>query len=800
MIKELDYTQARKTCPNDFITCEATDELQPLIEIIGQERAVKALQFGLDIKEEGFNLYVAGMPGTGKKTAIVTFLEERAKDMPVPSDWCYVYNFEDAQKPNALQLPAGKGQELVSDMERFVDEVKKALTGAFESDDYATRREETMGSFEEKKQELMKELNQKAQEAGFVLQRSQIGMVIVPVINGQLINEQQFSILPQSVRDEIQERRKKLQDEMRVAFRQFRDIDREAEGAVEKFNKEVADFAMEPLLESLKDKFGGITECNDYLDAVRKDILDNLGAILGAQQQPENPLQAMMGGAKPDPTNRYKVNLIVDNSKLEGAPVIMELNPGHDRLFGATEKEARFGALFTDYTMIKSGSAHRANGGYLIIPIEDMARNPGSYEALKRTILNKKLEIEELAARMGYVSTRSLSPEPIPFDCKVIILGETRYYYMLYQGDPEFKKIFKVKAEFDTTMARNKDNVEQYAQFMCTLANKEGMKHLDGSGIAAIVEYSSRLAADQEKLSTQFASISDIIREANHYAGSNGSEYITSDYVRAAVEAKIYRSNMIEEKLGEMIERGSILVDTDGEKVGQLNGLAVMGIGDHMFGKPSRITASVGLGKAGIIDIEKQSDMGGPTHTKGVHILTGFLTNRYAKKHPLSLTARLVFEQNYGGVDGDSASSTETYAMLSALSGVPIKQHFAVTGSVNQKGQVQAIGGVNQKIEGFFDLCKFRGLNGDQGVMIPETNVKNLMLREDVVEAIKDGKFHIYPVKTIDEGIEVLTGVPAGEPEGEGNYPEGTINHMVQKKLDEMAEMLKPKKNDEDEK
>ncbi|MBC8462938.1 AAA family ATPase, partial [Candidatus Bathyarchaeota archaeon] len=399
----------------------------------------------------------------------------------------------------------------------------------------------------------------------------------------------------------------------------------------------------------------------------------------------------------------------------------------------------------------------------------------------------------------GYVSTRSLRPEPIPFDCKVIIVGEGKYYYMLYQGDPEFKKIFKVKAEFDNTMARTRENVEQYAQFMCTLVIKEGLKHLDSEGIASIVEYSSRLAADQDKLSTQFARVSDLIREANYYAMSNGSDYITKDHVRQAIEAKVYRSNMIEEKLGEMIERGSILVDTEGAKVGQRNGLAVMGMGDHMFGKPSRITASIGLGKSGIIDIEKQADMGGPTHTKGVHILTGILTDRYAKKHPLSLTARLVFEQSYSGVDGDSASSTETYAMMSALSGLPIKQSFAVTGSVNQRGQVQAIGGVNHKIEGFFDLCKFRGLTGDHGVMIPESNVKNLMLREDVVEAIKEGNFHVYPVGTIDQGIEVLTGVEAGKPDAAGNYPEGSVNQLVQSRLDEMAAIMSPRKDRDDE-
>ncbi len=798
MIKELDYTQARKICPEDFITCEATSELDPLTEIIGQHRALKALQFGLDIQEEGFNIYVAGLPGTGKKTAIITFLEQKAKTMPIPSDWCYVYNFEDSQKPNALKLPAGKGLKFVKDMEKFVAETKKVLVAAFESEDYANRREDSLKQYEEKKQELMRQLNKKAQEAGFVLQRSQIGMLIVPVINGQIINEQQFSILPQSVQDEIQGRRKALQDGMRTAFRQFRDIDRESEASVDKFNKEVANFALEPLLDSLKEEYGKMEECNDYLESVKKDILDNLSSILGAQQEPENPLAAMMGGGPVDPTERYVVNLIVDNSKLEGAPVIMEMNPGHDKLFGATEKEARFGALVTNYTMIRGGSAHEANGGFLIIPIEELARNPGSYETLKRTILDRQLEIEELAARLGYVSTRSLRPEPIPFTAKVVLVGESRYYYMLYQADSEFKKVFKVKAEFDSSMERTSENVQEYAKFMCTLCNKEGLKHLDSTGIASIVEFSSRLAADQDKLSTQFTEVSDIIREANYYAQTNGSKYITHEHVSKAIEEKVYRSNLIEEKLGEMIERGSILVDTVGEKVGQVNGLAVMGMGDYMFGKPSRITASVGLGKKGIIDIEKQADMGGPTHTKGVHILTGFLTNRYAKKHPLSLTARLVFEQSYSGVDGDSASSTETYAMLSALSGVPIKQHFAVTGSVNQKGEVQAIGGVNQKIEGFFDLCKFRGLTGEHGVMIPESNVKNLMLREDVVEAVKDGKFHIYSVSTIDQGIEVLTGVPAGEQTKSGDYPEGTINYLAQQKLDEMAKLLAPKKKDEE--
>jgi len=790
MVQKLDYTQARRKCPPGFIACESTMDLEPLIEIIGQERAVQALRFGLDIKEEGFNVYVAGMPGTGKKTAIMTYLEQLAKDMPVPSDWCYVWNFEEDDKPNALSLPSGMGSQFRDDMARFVEEMRKALVAAFESEDYADQREETLKRFEEQKAELLKELNQKAMEAGFVLQRSQIGMLIVPVINGQPINEQQFAILPQKIKDEIAENRSKLQEDLRSAFRRIREIDREAEAAIDEFNKGVASYAMDHMLQSLRDKYGDIEDCDVYIDSVRDDILANLDQIIGSQKEPESPFSFMMRPT-PDPTERYRVNLIVDNSKLEGAPVVIEMNPTHNRLFGTTEKEARFGALVTNYTMIRSGSAHDANGGFLVIPVEDLARNPGSYETLKRTIVNKKLEIEELAEWLGYVTTKSLRPEPIPFDAKVILVGDSRIYYMLYQLDPEFKKIFKVKAEFDTTMDRDEENVQQYAKFMCTLCNKEGLKHLDSSGIAAVVEYSSRLASDREKLSTQFAEVSDIIREANYYAQEVGSDIISEDHVMQAVEAKVYRSNLIEEKLEEMIERGTILVDTDGEKVGQVNGLAVLGIGDYMFGKPSRITASVGVGKEGIIDIERQAEMGGPTHTKGVHILTGFLTNRYAKKHPLSVAARLTFEQNYSGVEGDSASSTETYSLMSVLSGVPVKQGIAVTGSVNQKGEVQAIGGVNQKIEGFYELCKFRGLDGSHGVVIPESNVKNLMLKEEVVEAIKEGKFNVYPVKTIDEGIEVLTGVPAGDLGDDGAYPEVTVNYLAQKRLDELAEISK---------
>jgi lon-related putative ATP-dependent protease len=788
MIGELKWHEVRKECPRDFIDCSSTLDLDPLVDIIGQERAVQALQFGLDIGEEGFNVFVAGQPGTGKKTAIMNFLTEKAKTLPSPSDWCYVYDFKDSNSPNALPLPSGKGTEFRDDIDKFIDEMQKALQNAFESEDYAARREEKLQEYEEKKQELWSELNKKAQEAGFVIQRSQIGIMIVPVINGQLINDQQFNILPQSVRDEIQDRRKQLQDSLRSSLLQFRDIDREAEREIEEFNKDVARFAIEPLHTALKDKYEQILECTQFLDAVKEDILDNLMSIINPSEE-DSPFP-FLARRRVDPTERYKVNIVVDNSGLEGAPVIMEMNPTYDRLFGAVEKEARFGALVTNYTMIRSGSAHMANGGFLVIQVEDLLRNPGAYESLKRTIVNKKLEIEDLASRMGYISTRSLRPEPIPFNAKVILVGSPRLYYALFQLDTEFKKIFKVKAEFDRTMERNEENVKKYAQFMCTLSRKEDLLHLDKGGVASVVEFSSRLASDQNKLSTEFQEVSDVIREANYWASKSKSEFITEEHVKQAIEAKVYRSNLIEEKLREMIENGSILVDTEGEKVGQVNGLAVLGLGDYMFGKPSRITASVGIGKKGIIDIEREAEMGGPTHTKGVHILTGFMTNRYARKHPLNLSARLTFEQSYSGVDGDSASSTETYALMSALSGKPVRQSIAVTGSVNQKGEVQAIGGVNQKIEGFYDLCKVQGLTGDQGVMIPASNVQNLMLKEEVVEAIKDGKFHIYSVKTIDEGIEILTGVTAGKLEEDGSWTEDSVNYLVQNNLDQMAEKV----------
>jgi lon-related putative ATP-dependent protease len=792
MVVEISYEKARKKCTTEIAGCSSTAELSPLQQIIGQDRAVKALQFGLKMKDAGFNIYVSGMSGTGRKTAIVSFLQEKAKEMPIPPDWCYVNNFKDPNKPNALKLPAGKGKALQDDMDKFTDDVKKELQKAFESEDYAQKRASTVKKFDDEKAKLWTEINQKANQASFVLQRSPIGIAITPVINGKPVSDEQFSALPQRIREQIRTRREGLQEDFRSAFRQFRDLDKSSEEAVDKFNKEVAVFAMNHLLEALLEKYGTITEVKEFLSSVKENILDNLTNILTAGQPQQQPaLPFLMPGAAEDPTNSYKVNLIVDNSELKGAPVITEMSPTQPHLFGIVQKEARFGALLTDYTMIRGGSAHKANGGFLVIPVEDLLMDAIAWDSLKKTITGKKLTVEDIAQRLGYIATKTLTPEPIPFDTKVILVGSPDLYYALYQYDRDFREIFKVKADFDTTMERSEENIKMYASFICTLCIKEKIKHLDATGIAAVVEYSSRLAEDQGKLSTWFAHIADIIREASYYAEEDDSEYTTAKHIEKALEERVYRSNLIEQKMEKMIEEGTILVDTAGEKVGQINGLSVLSLGDFSFGKPSRITVSVGVGKKGIIDIEREAQMGGPIHTKGVQILSGFLHDRYAKEFPLSLTARLVFEQSYSGVEGDSASSTELYCILSALSGKPIKQHLAVTGSVNQKGEVQAIGGVNEKIEGYFQLCKTRKLDGQHGVVIPASNVKHLMLKQEVVDAIKDGKFHIYPVSTIDEGIEVLTGVKAGSPGKDGKYPSGTINRLVLDRLVEMAEKVK---------
>lgn len=790
MVNELSAEKLRKECDPKLMRCETTQGLTPLQEIIGQERAVRALKFGLGIKERGFNIYVAGFPGTGRTTAVKNFLEEVAKTRPIPSDWCYVNNFRNPYEPKAIKLPAGKGRHLRDDMATFVSEAQRILPTSFESEEYGVRRAATIRAVEEERQKLISQLTKRAQEEGFILKASPVGWLMIPVIKGKPVNDQEFMALDPKTREGIEKKRQQLTDEFTTAMRQLRELEGKADEALKKLNRDVALFAIGQIVADLKEEYKDFHDVITYVDDVQNDILDKLSQFIkGPEESPQIPFPVRW--MREAPFKKYEVNVIVDNSGVSGAPVVTELNPTYQNLLGRVEKEAQFGTLVTDFTMIRGGSLHKANRGYLILPVEDLLRNPFSYDGLKRALRNEHIVIEEAEERLGFITTKSLKPEPVPLNVKVILIGDPYLYQQLYILDMEFNQLFKVKADFDTTMDRTEENIQQYAAFVCTLCQKESMKHLDGTGLAKLIEHSSRLAEDQQKLSTRFAEVADVIREANFYATQENSEFVTGTHVKRAIEEKVYRSKLIQEKIQEMIKRGILLIDTDAENVGQVNGLSVIGLGDFEFGSPSRVTASVGLGREGVIDIEREAKTGGPIHTKGVLILSGYLNEKYAQDKPLSLSARLVFEQNYGGVEGDSASSTELYAILSALSELPIKQSFAVTGSVNQKGEVQAIGGVNEKIEGFFEVCKAKGFTGKQGVMIPESNVQNLMLNEEIVEVVKEGKFHIYSVKTIDEGIEILTGFKAGTRQKDGTFDKETVNHRVDKRLREMAQKLR---------
>jgi lon-related putative ATP-dependent protease len=786
LVRELAPEELRKECDPRLMKCDTTEELSPLEEIIGQERAIRALRFGIDIKERGFNIYVAGVPGTGRTTTVKNFLEEVAKIKPVPNDWCYVYNFQNSYEPNAIGLPPGRAKVFQKDVANFIDEVRKGLPKAFESEDYVAKREATIGAIETEREQLFAELNKKAEAEGFVLQSSPVGLLTIPVVKGRPLNEKDFLSLSPELRAEIQKRRDTLNADLRNAMRQLRGLAKKTDEEIKKMDRDIALYTIEFAVNDLKEKYKDFSEIVEYLNAIQNDVLENLDQFIG-----EPKAQQSFPWMEELPFRKYEVKVIIDNSELKGAPVVVERNPTYHNLIGRIEKEARFGILTTDFTMVHGGSLHRANGGYLVLPAEETLVNVLSWDSLKRALINKEVTIEEAGESLGFITTKGLKPEPIPLDVKVVLIGSPLLYEMLYLYDTQFKELFKVKADFDTSMVRTDENMHKYAAFICAFCKKENLKHLDASAVVKIIAYGSRLAEDQEKLSTLFADVADIIREANFYAVQNNSDYIMADHVKKAIEEKIYRSNMIQEKIQEMIQRGVLLIGTEGSAVGQVNGLSVSGMGDFSFGTPSRVTASIGIGREGVVDIEREAKLGGPIHTKGVLILSGYLSDEYARDKPLSLSARLVFEQSYGGVEGDSASSTELYALLSALSEVPIKQNIAVTGSVNQKGEVQAIGGVNEKIEGFYEVCKAGGFTGDQGAIVPESNVQNLMLKEEVIETVKAEKFHIYSIKTIDEGIEVLTGVKAGKKKPDGTFEENTINYKVDKRLREMAEKLK---------
>jgi lon-related putative ATP-dependent protease len=788
MVTELTVDQVYRACVPDEIGCDTSQELTALETIVGQDRAIRAMQFGLGIREKGFNIFVAGHPGTGRTTAVRKYLEDVASSKPVPSDWCYVNNFQDAYHPNAISLPAGRAVQLEKGMENLTKDIFQEVRNVFDSEEYAKQKEDTLNKFQQHKQEILEKVNQEAISEGFMLQATPMGVITVPTRNGKPLSEEDFLKLSQKDKDNLVQKQQKIQNSLEASIRQTKVLDKDAREAVNKLDREVTIYALRNWNDEMKEKFKDLPEVLMYIDAVQTDLLEQV-ELFKSDGQEETPALPFMPQPKGIPVKKYAVNILVDNSKLEGAPVIVETNPTHDNLFGRIEQEARFGALVTDFTLVRSGALHRANGGYLVLPVEDVIRNPFSWEDLIHALSNAKIEIQDTSEKFGF-STKSLKPEPVPLDIKVILIGSPEIFQLLLTYETHFHELFKVKAEFDTSMSRTPEHTREYAAFTTTLCNIEKLKHLDSSAMSRLVEHGSRMADDQQKLSTRFGEISDVIREASYYAEFDSADLITADHIRKAIGERYYRSNLIQERLQEMISRGVIKIDITSKKAGQINGLSVLGLGDISFGQPSRITVSLSLGREGVVNIEREAKLSGPIHTKGVLILAGFLASRYAQDKPLSLSARLVFEQNYGGVDGDSASSTELYAILSALSDLPVSQAIAVTGSVNQKGEVQAIGGANEKIEGYFEVCTALGLTGEQGVLIPQSNVDNLMLKESVVEAISQGKFHIWPVRTIDEGIEILTGVKAGVRQSDWSFEPDTVNARVDQRLREMAETM----------
>ena len=792
MPRELSAEEVRQKCNPAIFGCESTKELEPLEGIIGQDRALSALNFGLNIQKPGFNIYVSGLPGTGRTTAIKSFLETLAAEKEIPPDWCYVHNFHDSYCPLALRLPAGTGRELQKDMKGIVEQARRSITHALESKEYAERQAEITQELNKQKEEALNRLGKKARGRGFLLKSTPVGLMFIPARDDNPLTEEEFGELSPEAKKELAKNREELAAELKEVVNKLRSQERVVHKQIENMNHQVVSYSIGHLFKELEEKYSQISEVVNYIKEVEQDIVENFEQFRlesqVAEAEPSFPVREL---AKRQALKKYEVNILVDNSGQKGAPVVLELNPTFNNLFGRIEKEAQYGALYTDFTMIRSGSLHRANGGYLVVQARDILTNFMSWDGLKRAVRDGKIIIEEIGERFGFVTTRSLRPEPIPLNIKMVVIGEPLIYYLLYRLDPEFNELFKVKADFDSRMDKTEASLRKYMAVISRLCIDENLRHINSSAMAKIIEYSSRLAGDQGKLSTLFANIADVVRESNFWAGEAGSSIIEASHIDKAIEQKVYRSNLVQERINEMIEQGIIIIDVDGENIGQVNGLAVIDLGDFPFGKPSRITASVGLGREGLIDIERESKLGGPVHTKGIMILNGYMADKYVRDIPLSLSARLVFEQSYEEVEGDSASSAELYALLSCLSDVPLKQGIAVTGSVNQKGEVQAIGGLNEKIEGFFEVCRANGLNGKQGVLIPVKNIRNLMLKEEVVEAVRRGDFHIYPVATIDEGIEVLTGITAGRQLPDGNFESGSINDRVQRRLIFLAEKFR---------
>ncbi|MBZ0142891.1 MAG: AAA family ATPase [Rhodocyclaceae bacterium] len=784
-LSPLDPQSLLRRCDVALLDFETTAELSDAADIVGQSRALDAVRFGIDIKQPGFNLFVLGEPGSGRHAAVRRLLEEKAASEPAPSDWCYVNNFADPNKPRLLRLPPGRGGRFRHDMQQFVAELGKAIGAAFESEEYRVRIEAIQDEFKQREENALRTLGQESGEKGVALLRTPHGFVFAPVKGEETMGPEEFEKLSDEEKARIGKLIEEYGERLHKLMHQFPQWRREMQGRIKEASRETMGLAVGHIIEELKERYTDLLNVLAFLDEAMRDVIES-SEELREQPKSDGDMSGVLVSGSIS-LARYQVNLLVDTGTAKAAPVVFEDNPIYPNLVGRVDSVAHMGTLVTNFTMIKPGALQHANGGYLVLDAAKVLSQPYAWEGLKRALRSAQVRIESLGQVFGFTSMLPLEPEPMPLNLKVVLVGERILYYLLKEYDPEFEELFKVGADFESDVARNEPNTRSYARFLGGLARHYGLRPFDRLAVARLIEHSARLAGDAEKLSASSRSLADLMQEASHHAGQAGRDLVTREDVEAALQARRHRASRLHEAIQEQILRGSLLIDSGGGQVGQVNGLAVIDLGDALFAHPVRITATARIGEGDVIDIERESELGGAIHSKGVMILSSFLAARYARSLPLSLSASLVFEQSYGPVEGDSASLAELCALLSALAAVPIRQSLAITGSVNQYGRVQPIGGVNEKIEGFFDICQARGLTGEQGVIIPQSNVKHLMLREDVVAACAAGKFAVHAVEEVDQAIALLTGVPAGEPDAQGLVPEGTINYLVATQLAELT-------------
>ncbi|KXS50411.1 MAG: sigma-54 interacting domain-containing protein [Halanaerobium sp. T82-1] len=759
---------------------ETTEELSAIDEeIIGQNRAADSLDFGMRVNKSGYNIFMAGESGTGKSTYAENMAEEKSAKMEQPKDILYVFNFSEPEKPRVMRVPAGMGNDLKTDMEKIVEELQEEIPRAFEGEEYEAERKEILNEYQPKSNKVMQEFEDSARERGFMLQNTSQGLVPVPIDeDGEPISREDFQEMDDEKKDEIRNKSQKIQNEISQIMREIRSIKEEAQDELAALEKKIGISVVQPIICHLQDKYEDCEEIVNYLEEVQEDIVDNIDRFRSNDEDQQNPFLAMQQDDDGSFFIRYQINIFVNNSKTEGAPVIYEKNPTYYNLFGKIEGKSQFGTITTNFTMIRSGSLHRANGGFLIVHAKDLLTNPFCWDTLKRALINQEITVENIGEQYRSVPIITLKPEAVELDLKIIMIGSPYIYYLLYNYDDEFSELFKIKADFDIEMERNKKNIAKFADFISSVINRDELKEFSAEAVAAMIDFSSRLTGDREKLSTKFNEIIEILVEADVWSDSFGEEIVSASSVKKAIDEKERRSNLLEEKIQEQIDRDHLLLDVSGSEIGQINGLSVYQAGNYSFGRPARITARSYLGKEGVINIEREAKMSGRIHSKGVMILTGYLGGKYAQDSPLSLTASIAFEQSYGGVDGDSATCAEVVALLSSLAGIPVRQDIAITGSMNQKGVVQPIGGVNEKIEGFFKVCQAKGLTGEQGVIIPQRNLDNLMLNQEVVEAVDQGKFNLYSIDDIDQALEIMLAKEADQ-----------IHSAVKEKLEEYAEL-----------